>query len=63
MKILYKIIYSIFLISKVIIYIILSTILAMMGSKSVLKWDTGYNRKQTKKNIRNAQKQLDRWIK
>lgn len=62
MHTLYKIIYWLFVILKFLIYLILTTILILIGNKSILR-ESASTRKDTKKLIRFMQKKLNSWVK
>lgn len=63
MEIIKKTFRIIYVIIKIIVYLFLSTILYLMGSKSVLKWESSRNRRTTRININTAQNYLNKTFK
>lgn len=62
MNILLKVLRLIYLVMKVFLYILLSIILYLMGSKSVLRWEMLGNRKTAKRNINRARDSLNKFF-
>ncbi len=62
MNIILKVLRLFYLVLKVFIYILLSIILYLMGSKNVLRWEMHGNRKTAKRNINRAQNSLNKFF-